>query len=112
MVIIDDLLKERKKRERIFKNYKDFAKLIKKLAEKYFNDVEVYVFGSVVRGDYHVMLSDIDIAIITECEDKNLIYQFKAEVDKNFGDMFELHVMNRRIWKFYKKFIDAFVEIK
>lgn len=52
----------------------------------------------------------IDIAIITECEDKNLIYQFKAEVDKNFGDMFELHVMNRRIWKFY--FIDAFVEIK
>ncbi len=50
MNIVKELLKEREIRESYFKNYLEYA------------------FGSVVNGNYHIMLSDIDIAIILKEE--------------------------------------------
>ena len=48
-----------------FKNYKKIAKEIKDLVNKYVN-AKVYVFGSVVKNEYCIGLSDIDIAIVSE----------------------------------------------
>ncbi|WP_457548506.1 nucleotidyltransferase domain-containing protein [Archaeoglobus sp.] len=111
MDIVDDLLKEKSKREKIFKNYTEFVKKIKEVAKSYFGDVKVYVFGSAVRGNYHVMLSDIDVAVVTNCKDYVKIYSFKAEIFEKFEDVFEIHVVDERTWKIYKKFIDALIEI-
>ncbi|WP_456468738.1 nucleotidyltransferase domain-containing protein [Archaeoglobus sp.] len=59
--------------------------IIKGLAGRYFGSVKVYVFGFAVRGDYHVMLSDIDVAVVTGCEDRELIYRFtKAGSQQKF----------------------------
>jgi predicted nucleotidyltransferase len=111
MDIVDDLLKEKTEREKIFRNYIKFARKIKDVAKRYFGDVKVYVFGSVVRGNYHVMLSDIDVAIVTNCKDYKEIYSFKAEISEKFGDIFEIHIIDEGTWRFYEKFIDALIEI-
>ena len=51
-------------RVRVFENYLDYAKKIKELLEKRLSSFELFVFGSVVRGNFSVGLSDIDIAIL------------------------------------------------
>ncbi len=53
------------------------------------------------------MLSNIDVAIVTSCKDRDRIYRFKTEVDEKFGDFFELHVVDERVWRFYRRFIDV-----
>ncbi len=112
MDIVDELLREREKRLKIFRNYKDYAKIVKKIAEEILGDVKVYVFGSVVRGDYHPILSDIDIAIITNCSDIEKHLKLKAKVARLFEDIFEIHVLSEKEWKLYRRFIDKFIEIK
>jgi len=111
MDIVRELLKEREERLKIFKNYREYVKIIRKIARELLGDVKVYVFGSVVRGDYHPILSDIDVAVVTSCQDRRKHLKLKAEVARLFGDIFEIHVLNENEWKFYKRFIDKFVEI-
>ena len=96
MDIVNELLKERRKREKIFKNYIKLVSKIKEIAKSYFGNVKVYVFGSAVRGGYNVMLSNIDVAIDTNCKDYVKIYSFKAEIFEKFGDVFEIHVIDER----------------
>ncbi|MCS7094160.1 MAG: hypothetical protein RMJ18_03195 [Candidatus Aenigmarchaeota archaeon] len=57
------------------------------------------------------MLSDIEIAIVTPCKENEKILEFKAEVAKNW-DFFELHVVDEKLWNFYKRFIDVFKEVQ
>ena len=111
MDIVRELLKEREKRLKIFENYKEYAKIVKKLAQEVLGEVKVYVFGSVVRGDYHPMLSDIDVAVVTSCQDRKKHLEFKAKVARLFEDVFEIHILNENEWRFYRRFIDEFVEI-
>ncbi len=56
------------RRKSYFENYEEFAKKVKELAKKFFgqNFSRVIVFGSVVKGEFSVGLSDIDIAILTK----------------------------------------------
>ncbi|MCS7244421.1 MAG: nucleotidyltransferase domain-containing protein [Candidatus Calescibacterium sp.] len=84
---------EEKKRGEIFSNVEKYAKDVKSLAEKYFKDIRVFIFGSALRGDYNVMLSDIEIAIVTPCKEKRKFLKFKAEVAKNW-DIFDCNVIN------------------
>lgn len=109
-MVVERLIRERERRSEIFSNLDKHAKEVKKLAEKYFGNCKVYLFGSAVRRDYHVMLSDIDIAIVTDCIDRNRILRFKAEVSRKW-DIFELHVVNEDMWDFYRRFIDKFKEV-
>ena len=104
------LLREKEER-RYFQEYARFAGEIKELAENLLGEVEVYVFGSAVEGDYHPVLSDIDIAIVTDSEDLSRHLELKIEVQRKFGDVFEVHVVNRRQWKFYRKFVRKVVRV-
>ncbi len=108
--MIDELLKEKENRLKFFRDYLKYAKKIKEIAREMFGDVKVYVFGSAVRGDYHPMLSDIDVAVVTNCDDRRKHLEFKAKVAR-ISDIFEIHVLSEREWKFYKRFIDEFVEV-
>ena len=111
MDIVRELLKEREKRIRIFKNYIEYVGIVKKIARDLLGDAKVYVFGSVVKGDYHPILSDIDVAVVTSCRDRKKHLELKAEVARLFGDNFEIHVLNENEWRFYKRFIDKFIEV-
>ena len=88
--------REYSKDRKNFKNYIKLVSKIKEIAKSYFDNVKVYVFGSAVRGDYNVMLSDIDVAIVINCKDYVKIYSFKAEIFEKFGDVFEIHVIDER----------------
>ena len=109
-MVVEKLLKEKRAREKYFRNYYQYAKEIKEIARKYFKENlhEVFVFGSVLE-DYHVMLSDIDIAIVLK-EDvswKEKIL-FKVEISKKFkSNPFEIHVIPLNVWKFYLNFIKS-----
>ncbi len=98
-----------------FKNYIKYVKEIKSLLSNRLKNFKVYVFGSVVRGDYSIGLSDIDIAIVSddfESREKKLeIYDLLFE--KYFDTPFEFHLLTERAWKFYKRFIgdDEIIEV-
>ncbi|ADC64912.1 DNA polymerase beta domain protein region [Ferroglobus placidus DSM 10642] len=111
MDIVKKLLEEREKRRKIFENYICYAEEIKKIAKKYFGDARIYVFGSVVEKRYHVMLSDIDIAVVTSNFDKERALKLKVEIEKKFGEIFQIHVLSEREWKFYLNFVKKFVEV-
>ncbi|MEM0480763.1 MAG: nucleotidyltransferase domain-containing protein [Candidatus Aenigmatarchaeota archaeon] len=71
-------------------------------------------FGSVVKGNYSIGLSDIDIAIVSEeFKDRNkklLIYDLLFE--KYFDSPLEFHILTQEQWNFYLRFIkNDFVEI-
>lgn len=97
-----------------FKNYKKYAKEIKDLLSKRLKNFEIYVFGSVVRGDYSPGLSDIDVAIVSDefkSRDKKLeIYDLLFE--RYFDTPFEFHLLTKKEWKFYRRFIgDELIKI-
>jgi len=76
--------------------------------------VRVFVFGSVVRGDYCIGLSDIDVAIVSEDfknrEKKLRIYNVLYE--KYFDSPIEFHLLTPQQWEFFLRFIgDEYIEI-
>ncbi len=97
---------------RYFQNYLKYCKEIKNLVLKYI-DAKIYVFGSVVKNEYSIGLSDIDVAIVSnkfnDRETKLKIYDLLF--DKFFSTPFEFHLLTQKQWKFYKRFIEKYIEI-
>jgi predicted nucleotidyltransferase len=102
------ILEEAKSRKKYLDNYMFYAKIIKEKAKKLLKDAEVYVFGSVVRGDYNPM-SDIDIMIVSEKVPDNVIEQakIKAKILEDFeAGVFQIHLVKPFEYEnWYKKFI-------
>ena len=96
-----------------FKNYNKYAKEIKKFLSKHLENFEICVFGSVVIGEYSIGLSDIDIAIVSDEFEKRdrklMIYDLLFE--KYFNFPFEFHLLTKKQWSFFKKFIKNFVKV-
>lgn len=96
-----------------FKNYGKYMKEIKALLTKYLGDFEIYVFGSVIRGDYSIGLSDIDVAIVSDelkiRNKKLMVYDILFE--KYFDSPFEFHLLTEKEWSFLLMFIKNFVRI-
>lgn len=116
-ITLTDILKERKeKREKYFKDYFFYAKEIKNKAEEILGDCRVLVFGSILKGDYHPVLSDIDILIIaskspTDSEQKAKI-KVKILADFEIGNPFEIHLTNPGDYEdWYAKFLKEKIEI-
>jgi len=90
-----------------FMNFKKYATDIKSILREYLSDFEVYVFGSVVRGDYSPGLSDIDLAVVS---DDFKVREKKLEVydvlfERFFDTPFEFHLLTKDGWNFYLRFI-------
>jgi len=112
MDIVARLVKERKEREKVFSEYVAYASRVKQAAARFLKSYEVYVFGSVVKGDYHVMLSDIDIAVVTDEPVDTATLKAAIEDELRIPGLFQIHVVTRRTWRnWYLKFIDSFVEV-
>jgi len=92
------------------RNYIEIAKAIKKIVTHYDSEAEVYVFGSVVKGQY-TGASDIDILIISEKRD--LEYKIKVEVYRKFPEApLEIHFTSKEGFrKWYSKFIDSMIKV-
>jgi len=90
-----------------FKDYGEYVKEMKVLMSKYLGEFEIYVFGSAVKGDYSIGLSDIDVAIVSDefgsRENKLRVYDVLFE--KYFDSPFEFHLLTTKEWKFFLRFI-------
>ncbi len=105
------------RRKKYFDNWRYYAKVIKDLAIKELGEVKVIVFGSVVKGDYHPALSDIDVLIVSpNMPESNLERaKIKVRILDRIGkwNPFEIHLVNPKEYEWYRKFIllDKYVEV-
>jgi predicted nucleotidyltransferase len=116
-ITLTDILKERKEeKQKYFKNYLFYAKKIKDKAEEILGDCRVFVFGSILKGDYHPVLSDIDILIISSRSPANSEQKAKIKVkilsEFEMGNPFEIHIITPDDYQnWYSKFIKEKAEI-
>jgi len=103
-------------KEKYFKNYLKYVKILKENAKKILKDknLKVIVFGSVIEKDY-TLSSDIDILIISSKIPKKGIKRAKI-LGRIYNSIdifspFEIHLINKEDWKVYKKFIKKFKEV-
>lgn len=112
---MDMLRRMKEEKEPFFKNYMTIAKEIKELLRLYFKDFRVFVFGSVVKGNWNVF-SDIDILIVSEEVPKDLIGRVKLKkliLERyNFNAPLEIHLATSvEFEKWYDRMIDVKIEI-
>jgi len=103
----DLLLDIARERAEKFSRWREYVNEIKKFVEeKLGGDIEVIVFGSVVRGDYTIGLSDIDILIVSEkFKNHDIKYKILGDLLVKYGGIFEFHLVTPEEKKFYLKFI-------
>lgn len=63
LTLIDILIEQTKEKEKYFKSYLKYSKIIKKEVEEILGQVKVYIFGSILRKNE--IARDIDILIIS-----------------------------------------------
>lgn len=102
-----------RKFEEFRKDFIEHARKIKEIALEIFGDANVYVFGSVVRGECHPM-SDVDVAVVVSkdiCEEERI--NFYRKIRKEFGILhpFEIHILSRKEWRVYEKFTKNSIKI-
>ena len=108
------LIAQAKKRKLIFANWRRYAAEIKKFASEMLgSDVEVIIFGSLVRAEHVVGLSDVDVMIVSQkFENPKIKYKLLAELLTRFGDPFEFHLVTPNEKKIYMHFIKReYIEI-
>ena len=115
--LVDIQLEIVRKFKEMRENYLKYVKVIKEVAENHFEGlIDVYVFGSVVRGEEHPM-SDVDVAVVlSENVDEEKRVGFYRKVREKIGNLhpFEIHVISRDEWeKWYRKFVkNDYVTVK
>lgn len=85
------------------KNYREVARRVKEIVAQIDPEADVYVFGSVARGDY-TAASDIDVLVVTRrFELRHLIM---VEVYRQVEAPIELHVATpEMLERWYRRFI-------
>ncbi len=85
------------------RRWRDIARKVKEIVKRVDPDARVYVFGSVVRGDF-TAASDIDILVVTN--DLRKKYEVMVEVYREVDAPVELHVVTEDLMKrWYLRFI-------
>ena len=109
-----DFLREiYKRRKKYFEELEKHLEEVKKVVDDLCPNAKVYVFGSVVEGDYSVGLSDIDVAVVSnDFKDRDKKLEVFGELTKKFFDSpFEFHVLTEEQWGKLRKFVKKFREI-
>lgn len=86
-----------KKRNNVFQHLEDYTERICKLSSEIDPNVEIYIFGSVLKGT-NTASSDIDLLIITDSKKNEIL---KVLFENGIRDPFELHVRNKEESKIY-----------
>lgn len=100
-------------RLKYFENFREIGKEIKEIVNRHVK-AKVFIFGSVVRNEYSVGLSDIDVAIVSnefkDREKKLKVYDILFS--KYFDSPFEFHFLTEKQWEFFLRFVgNDFIEI-
>ena len=102
-------------KRKFFEQSIEHAKRIKKVCKSFLDpETKVFLFGSVVKRTY-TMASDIDVLIFSPripekgIERARIIAEIRKRAD--VWAPFELHLVNERMFKFYRKMVDKMVEV-
>ncbi|MBA5942192.1 MAG: nucleotidyltransferase domain-containing protein [Methanophagales archaeon] len=89
-----------------FKNYGKYVKEMRELVSKDLEEFELYVFGSAIKDDYSVGLSDIDLAIVSDEFEfrKKKLKVYDLLFEKYFDSPFEFHLLTVKKWEFFLRF--------
>ena len=110
---VEFLIEEFKEKEKYFKDYLKYAKIIKNEAKKILGKVKVFVFGSILKKGEAPQ--DIDILIVSP-KLKTLAQKskFRTKLKKRIGFFapFEFHLTTPKEYKeWYNFFIEKKIEI-
>lgn len=103
----DIFIREAIRKEEIFKNLPELLKEIKKILNEMDKESKVFLFGSVTKNE-HVLISDIDVLILTKLKPNEVIAKLRKE---GFDEPFEFHIVDEERFKLYKNFIKEMKEI-
>ena len=103
--MIRDYYEMLEKNEELFRRAKDIAKKIKKRALEIFDDCEVYLVGSYVKGKY-TLSSDLDILVVSDKIPEKINFEWYYSIVKKLTDdnRINIHLMNRRKFKEVQRF--------
>jgi len=79
---------------KLLQDWQHIANLVTRIAKKIDPGCEVYVFGSVVEGEY-TGASDIDVLVLTSIEPKRMYRELSLQLWRELGDdsaIIDLHV--------------------
>ncbi|PSO03929.1 hypothetical protein B9Q04_19745 [Candidatus Marsarchaeota G2 archaeon BE_D] len=105
------------RRRKYFEDWRRYAEELCVFARRWYSDARIIVFGSVVKGGYDVLSSDIDVLVVTERAPSDVweIARFRVSVQDYFCEPaipFELHVVSPEQYEgLYKRLIDKYVEV-
>ncbi len=111
----DALASSARDRLKWLRNYVKAARKVKRIAEGLFGNARVFVFGSVVRGDY-TAASDIDVLVVlSESPEPTKAAELRARVYFEMPDApVEVHITTEEKFKgWYMRFIkpDELIEV-
>jgi len=113
ITLTDILIEKAKREEKYFKNYLDYAKIIKKEAEKFLGKVKVFVFGSILRKEE--MPRDIDILVISpKLKTARKKSEARVKILSKIGvtSPFEIHLITEKEYQnWYKFFIKEKIKV-
>jgi len=105
---------EMKEKEKVIENLDSYLKKIKKAAKRELKDAEIYLFGSILTKKFSPR-SDIDVAIISDSfkNDLNSRAKILSKIKKeiNFNPWFEIHLLTKKEFGFYRRFIKKLKKI-
>lgn len=113
-----EIFKEVKdERAKYFKEAWNILKKMKAEFSKYLQDVNLYVFGSFIKGNY-TLGSDIDVLVVSPNFPERMIDRVMIELKVisalklNLIHPFEIHLVRPEEFKRYEKFIYKMLEIR
>jgi len=108
------LLHQKREEEKYFRNYLLYAKKAAIVAKESLPDVKLYLFGSILRKEA-TPASDIDLLVFSKKMPPRLSKRNRIKVkilkEVGFFSPFELHLVDKEEFEFYKKFIDKMKEV-
>ncbi len=100
-------------RKRYFECFDSYLQEIKEIVQRECPDAGLYLFDSMVKDEYYIGLSDIDVAVVSgRFKDKDKKLEVFGELSRTFFDSpFEFHVLTEEQWEFFKNFVRKYTKI-
>ena len=100
-------------RREYFEDLDRYLREIKMLVQRECPDAELFLFGSIVEGDYSIGLSDIDLAVVSNAfRDRDRKLEMFGKLTKLFFDSpFEFHVFTKKQWELFRNFLKKCIRI-
>ncbi|AWR98541.1 nucleotidyltransferase domain-containing protein [Metallosphaera hakonensis] len=110
----DYLIRRAKEREEAFSRLGEYLGQIKEMVRSKDQSAEVFLFGSVARGNFKPD-SDIDVLVISDvlgADLKSKVETIEEVMESIKNSIFEIHVISRAEYEnWYKKFIDVMIKV-